>query len=180
MGNLNINIINNTWWVKEEGGVWSSFANVCGEHILWCDWYLIDYPLEDFLWMFSPEACGHKELRDEGENVLFEGFLGGLAQCVRLFLETPMWYLLVQFISEIWFVAYAICIHIQIPPDWLCRSNIMQYHCGYCKSDYLLGYCEVTARTVAPVTVCQSTLIVSTMVLQLAIATAVLCNVRPT
>ena len=28
-------------------------------------------------------------------------------------------------------------------PDWLHRSHVKQYHCGYCKVEYLCGYSEV-------------------------------------
>ena len=43
-------------------------------------------------------------------------------------------------------------IHIQIPLDWLYRSHIIQYHCGYTgnyKSRILLGFSTAIACAVA-------------------------------
>ena len=37
-------------------------------------------------------------------------------------------------------------IHIQIPPDLLSRSHIMQYQYGYCKLEYRWGYSEGTLQ----------------------------------
>ena len=35
--------------------------------------------------------------------------------------------------------------------DQLHRSHIMQYHCGYCKLEYLLGYSEGALKELAMV-----------------------------
>ena len=71
--------------------------------------------------------------------------------------------------------------------DWLRRSHITQYRCGYCKSQYRSGYYEVTlmllwqkAEKLLHMQQHQSTLIVPSRVLRLAVVTAVLRNMRPT
>ena len=45
-------------------------------------------------------------------------------------------------------ISYHIYEHIQIPPDRLHRSHMMQYHCGYCKFEYCWGYAAAIAVTV--------------------------------
>ena len=63
-------------------------------------------------------------------------------------------------------------------PDWLCRSCIMQYPCGYCKLEYLWGL--LLCNFCMSGSSCYNSCSVSSKVLQLALATVVLCYVRPT
>ena len=44
-------------------------------------------------------------------------------------------------------------LHIQVPPDQLCRSHTIQYCCSYGSLQYLWGYSGATAFSLAPVTV---------------------------
>ena len=79
---------------------------------------------------------------------------------------------------------YSQYLHIQIPPHRLRGSHITQYRWGYCKSKYCWGYYKGTLTLLWQELLCiqklQGTLIVSSTVLRLAVATTVLRNMRPT
>ena len=54
------------------------------------------------------------------------------------------------YLSRVWLKrVHNSTIHIQIPPEWLGGSHIMQYRCGYCESKYPWGYCKSTLQLCA-------------------------------
>ena len=71
-------------------------------------------------------------------------------------------------------------LHIQIPPDRLRRSHMMQYPWGYCKLEYHWEYFKGTMQLLHAWYVCHSNCSVPSAVLQFAVASTVLHHMKPT